>query len=102
MRFERVADRIFEYQGQAVGRAIVARPEGVLHLVELGFLRANRGQGLGRTAIEALLHEAHEQAQTFQVAARRDRAVGFYDRLGLPRTHEDELHVRFEVRVAPT
>lgn len=96
-RFERAEDRLFEYQGEAVGRAIVARPEGTLHLVELGFVEAARGRGLGRAAVEALVREAHDRGTTFQVTARRDRAVGFYDRLGLPRADEDELHVRFEL-----
>lgn len=100
-RYEAIEDRIVEHAGQAVGRAIVARPPETLHLIELGFLEGARGRGLGRAAVEALLREAREEARCFRVSARRDRAAGFYDRLGLPREDEDELHVRFAVLHEP-
>ena len=95
-RYEALDDRVIERDGRPIGRLVLSRPEGVLHVVDIGLVPEARGGGLGTLLLTALFAEADAQARAVRLSTRRDGAARrLYERLGMQLESEDELHARY-------
>ncbi|HWX53740.1 MAG TPA: GNAT family N-acetyltransferase [Verrucomicrobiae bacterium] len=83
---------------QPIGRILVERASGGLHLVDIALLAEHRGQGIGTMLLRRLTEESDRQrvpvrlqVQTTNVGARR-----LYERLGFRATGENQIYCEME------
>lgn len=79
----KVDDDLIRLGGEAVGRMIVLRGEGAIHLADISLLPERCGQGIGTTLIGRLQDEARDKACPLRLrAAPSGRAARLYLRTG--------------------
>ena len=90
---------VIERDGAPVGRLVVDRREGVIHLLDIALLPAQRGAGFGSALLRELQEEAVGRGSAIVLhVARTNPALRLYARLGFRVVHEDAVHVAMEWR----
>jgi len=93
-QFPAAGASIVELQGRPIGRIVVDRSGGFLHLVEITLSSAIRGRGAGTALLRSLMDEArtggHEMR--LKVAANNPDAQRLYLRLGFAPVERGETH----------
>lgn len=94
--FPQAAYAIVERGGQPVGRVVTDTGKDRLHLVDLAFLPAARGQGNGSAVLRALQAAAAARgvALTLSVSHANDGAARLYAGLGFATVASDQLQQR--------
>ncbi|MGO9793271.1 MAG: GNAT family N-acetyltransferase [Solirubrobacteraceae bacterium] len=89
--------------GEAAGALVTAHAAGVLHLVDLGLLRAFRGGGIGTVVLRHLLRSADLERVPVRASVYRTnpRAHALYRRLGFRDIAADQLMFTIERPPAP-
>ena len=88
---------VIEREGAPVGRLVVDRREGAIHLLDIALLPAQRSAGLGSALLRELQEEAAAQGSALTLhVARSNPAVRLYARLGFRVLHEDDVYVGME------
>jgi RimJ/RimL family protein N-acetyltransferase len=91
---------IIELDRLAIGRIVVDRPGGVIHIVDRAIVPSLRNQGLGTAIMKALMNEAAENALPVRlmVASSNDPSMRLYLRLGFVPIMTEPLHIEMEWR----
>jgi ribosomal protein S18 acetylase RimI-like enzyme len=90
---------VIERAGTPVGRLVVDRKEGVIHLLDIALLPAERGAGLGSALLRELQEEAVVRGSAIVLhVARTNPALRLYSRLGFRVLREEAVHVAMEWR----
>jgi ribosomal protein S18 acetylase RimI-like enzyme len=88
---------VIERAGTPVGRLVVDRSGGVIHVVDIAFLPDARGAGHGSELLRRLQEEAAAQGRAVMLrVARTNPALRLYSRLGFRVVHEGEIYVGLE------
>ncbi len=89
---------IVEADGDAVGRQVVARGAGAVHLVDIALLAHVRGQGIGSALLRKLQQEAADAGVpvVLHVALNNHPAEALYRRLGFKETGVSGMHRAME------
>ena len=101
-QFPQAAFDIIELDGAPIGRLVVDRPGGRLHLVDIAVLPEHRGQGLGGGILRALLDEAAAAGVPvrLEVSSENEPSLSLYLRLGFRETARNEMYLQMEWRAA--
>jgi len=93
-------DRVLTVDDAAVGRALVHRADGVLHLVDLALLPSHQRHGIGTAVLRGLLGDAASTGSAVRLSVRADNAGArrLYERLGFVALDETGLDVPMEAR----
>ena len=98
-QFPEAEDRLVVLGGTAVGRILVDRPPGSIHLVDVALMPAHRNAGIGTALLRALQREAAAAGRTLSLhVERHNRAAQLYVRLGFERIAEQDPYWRMEWR----
>lgn len=91
---------IVELDGQPIGRIVVDRPGGVLHIVDQAIMSALRNRGLGTAIMKALMDEAGETGipVRLKVASSNYPSMRLYLRLGFVPIKSEPLYIEMEWR----
>jgi ribosomal protein S18 acetylase RimI-like enzyme len=90
---------VIEREGVPVGRLVVDRREGVIHLLDIALLPAQRGAGLGSALLRELQEEAAVRGSAIVLhVVRTNPALHFYARLGFRVLREEAVYVGMEWR----
>jgi ribosomal protein S18 acetylase RimI-like enzyme len=90
---------VIECAGAPVGHLVVDRREGLIHLLDIALLPAQRGAGLGSALLRELQEEAVVRGSAIVLhVARTNPALRLYVRLGFRVLREEAVHVAMEWR----
>jgi ribosomal protein S18 acetylase RimI-like enzyme len=91
---------IVELEGRPIGRIVVDRPGGMVHIVDQAIVPELRGRGIGTAIMRALMDEARAANLPVQleVASETDPSAQLYLRLGFVPIEQVSLYVRMEWR----
>jgi ribosomal protein S18 acetylase RimI-like enzyme len=94
---------IIECNDEAVGRIVVDRPGGNIHIADQAIVPAMRNQGIGSAIMRALSDEAARTCipVRLKVASSNRPAMRLYLRLGFVPTASDAAYIDMEWRPAP-
>lgn len=103
-QFPQARFEIIELDGEPVGRIVVDRPAGSIHVVDLAVLPAFRGRGIGTGVLEALIDEARRCGipVRLNVASGNDPSLRLYLRLGFEVVDKTEMYLGMQWRDKPT
>lgn len=89
---------IIELAGEPIGRIVVDRPDGEIHLVDVAIVTEHRRHGLGDVLLRALMDEAAREGLPLrlEVAADNAPAIGLYRGLGFVETDRTPMYLRME------
>jgi ribosomal protein S18 acetylase RimI-like enzyme len=83
--------------GAPVGRTLVDRSGGDIHLVDIAILPEHRSAGIGTILMRELLDEAAMTGKAVRLQVwKPSRAVSFYERLGFRRAGDHQTHWALE------
>jgi len=83
--------------GTSVGRLIVSSKDKSIVLVDISLLSEYRNRGIGTELMQRLLREAETSRCSLSLqAARNNRAIQLYERLGFKLIGADEVYCRME------
>lgn len=90
---------VIERDGAPVGRLVVDRGAGVIHLLDIALLPAERGAGLGGALLRELQKEASARGSAILLhVVRTSPALRLYARLGFRVRREESVYVEMEWR----
>ena len=97
-RFPQAAFDIIELDGQPIGRIVVNRTGGFVHIVDQAIVPELRRRGLGTAVMRALMDEAAAGGipVRLKVADVNDPSLRLYLRLGFRRIDEAPLYMELE------
>ncbi len=99
MQFPEAEYQIIMRDGQAIGRLIVDRSEGVLLLMDIALLPESRGMGIGTALIRDLQAQAAEAGKPMRLHVEIfNRALRLYERLGFHPISESGIYYELEWR----
>ena len=85
--------------GKPMGRMVVNRTAGEIHLVDMALLTADQGKGIGTCLMRDLLAEATRTQKRIRLQVlKNNRATRFYERLGFRRFEEAGPYEQMEWR----
>ena len=80
-----------------IGRWLVSRGSGGMHLVDIGLLTAHRNRGLGTMLIQQLIDECRLQKTALDLQVLRGNpALRLYERLGFKETGSDPMYIQMQ------
>jgi ribosomal protein S18 acetylase RimI-like enzyme len=80
-----------------IGRRLVARGSGGMHLVDIALLASHRNRGLGTMLIQQLIDECRLQKQALDLQVLRGNpAQRLYERLGFKETASDPMYIQMQ------
>jgi ribosomal protein S18 acetylase RimI-like enzyme len=86
--------------GRRAGRLIVARTDGLIHVVDISLLPEFRGRGAGTHLLESLLGEAEQAGARVSIFVERfNPARRLYERLGFSELSDHGVYI--ELTCAP-
>jgi ribosomal protein S18 acetylase RimI-like enzyme len=99
-QFPRARFDIIELDGAPIGRIVVDRPGGAIHIIDQAIAPAWRNLGLGSTIMRALMQEASELGLPVRlmVFSGNDPSRRLYERLGFVPIREIPTHIEMEWR----
>ncbi|SEC29062.1 Ribosomal protein S18 acetylase RimI [Rhizobiales bacterium GAS188] len=91
---------IIELSGEPIGRIVVDRPGGMLHIVDQAIVPQWRNRGIGTAVMRALMDEANAAGLPVQleVSSANDPSLRLYQRLGFVPIETVALYMRLEWR----
>jgi RimJ/RimL family protein N-acetyltransferase len=91
---------IIELDGVPIGRIVVDRPPGMVHIVDQAVVPGMRNRGIGTAIMRALMDEAARAALPvrLKVASSNDPSMQLYLRLGFVPTETAPLYIEMEWR----
>jgi RimJ/RimL family protein N-acetyltransferase len=91
---------IIELDGTPIGRIVVDRPLGMVHIVDQAVIPAERNRGIGTAIMKALMDEAARAALPvrLKVASSNDPSMRLYLRLGFVPVETAPLYIEMEWR----
>jgi ribosomal protein S18 acetylase RimI-like enzyme len=97
-RFPAARFDIIELAGEPIGRIVVNRPGGLLHLVDHAIVPQRRNKGIGSAVMRALMEEAKAAGIPFRlkVASGNDPSMQLYLRLGFVLIDEVPAYIEME------
>jgi ribosomal protein S18 acetylase RimI-like enzyme len=85
--------------GRPVGRLYVERRPDEVHVIDIAFLPAYRGAGLGTQLLQSLLNEATAAGKAVRIYVEQfNRARRLYERLGFRQVAERGIYLLLEWR----
>jgi ribosomal protein S18 acetylase RimI-like enzyme len=98
--FPRARFDIIELDGEAIGRIVVDRPGGMIHIVDQAVTPGLRNRGIGSAIMRALMDEAAtcELPVRLKVASSNDPSMRLYLRLGFEPIETAPLYLEMEWR----
>ncbi|SDR22762.1 Ribosomal protein S18 acetylase RimI [Rhizobiales bacterium GAS113] len=95
---------IIELSGEPIGRIIVDRPGGMLHIVDQAIAPEWRNRGIGTAIMRALMDEAQTAGLPvrLEVSSANDPSLRLYQRLGFVPIETVALYMRLEWRALAT
>ena len=88
---------VIERDGAPVGRLVVDREEGVIHLLDIALVPAERGAGLGSALLRELQEEATARGSAIILqVVRTNPALRLYARMGFRVLREEAVYVGME------
>lgn len=85
--------------GKPVGRVVVDRSPGEIHVVDIVVSSANRNRGIGVTIMNRLIEEARQAQKPVTLhVLKNSRAIQFYKRLGFSKIGETQINDQMEWR----
>jgi ribosomal protein S18 acetylase RimI-like enzyme len=99
-QFPRARFDIVELDGAAIGRIVVDRPGGAIHIIDQAIVPAWRNLGLGSTIMRWLMQQAAQSGLPVRlhVFSGNDPSRRLYERLGFVPISETPTHVEMEWR----
>ena len=93
---------IIELDGAPIGRIVVDRPGGEVHIVDQAVTPAMRNRGVGTTIMQALMSEAADAGLPvrLKVASSNDPSMRLYLRLGFAPIESVPFYVEMEWRAS--
>jgi len=80
-----------------IGRRLVARGSGGMHLVDISLLASHRNRGLGTMLIQQLIDECRMQQTALDLQVLRGNlAQRLYERLGFKETASDPMYIQMQ------
>lgn len=91
---------IIELDGVPIGRIVVDRPPGMIHIVDQAVIPAERNRGIGTAIMQALMDEAGRMRLPvrLKVASSNDPSMRLYLRLGFVPIETVPLYIEMEWR----
>jgi ribosomal protein S18 acetylase RimI-like enzyme len=91
---------IIELAGRPIGRIVVDRPGGMLHIVDQAIVPEWRNRGIGTAIMRALMDEAGAAGLPvrLEVSSANDPSFRLYERLGFVPIETVPLYARLEWR----
>jgi ribosomal protein S18 acetylase RimI-like enzyme len=98
--FPRARFDIIELDGRAIGRIVVDRPGGMIHIVDQAVTPPLRNRGIGSAIMRALMDEAATAGLPvrLKVASSNDPSMRLYLRLGFEPIETTPLYLDMEWR----
>lgn len=83
--------------GRPIGRLLVAREPGHIHLVDIALLAGHRGAGIGGALLRGLLADGDARRVPVRLSVLRGNpALRLYERLGFAITGDSGMHFQME------
>ena len=93
------AHSVIEADQLPVGRMIVDRSPGEVHLIDISLMPEHRGRGIGTALLQGLQMEASSAGQGITLhVEKHNPALRLYERLGFVLTADLEIYQRMEWR----
>lgn len=91
---------IVELDGAPVGRIVVDRPGGLIHIIDQAIVPGLRGRGIGASIMASLMDEADRGGipVRLKVASDNDPSMRLYLRLGFAVIDRTEMYLEMEWR----
>ncbi|MBV9747638.1 MAG: GNAT family N-acetyltransferase, partial [Acetobacteraceae bacterium] len=92
-----------ELAGRPIGRIVVDRPGGLLHIIDQAIVPELRGRGIGTAIMRALMDEARAAniPVRLEVASENDPSMRLYQRLGFVPVEHMPMYIAMEWRGLP-
>ncbi len=89
--------QVITYADEPVGRLYLARPEGMLSVVDIALLPRHRGRGIGSALMAEILAESEARSVTVRLHVELNNpASQWYARLGFRETGVHGAYVRMD------
>ena len=93
---------VIEQHGQSIGRIYVNRKGSEIRLMDIALVPEKRGQGIGRTLVEALARVAREDAAEITLHVEPNNpAMKLYDRMGFTLIENRGVYLFLGLKPAP-
>lgn len=91
---------IIELDGAPIGRIVVNRPGGFVHIIDQAIVPDLRGRGVGASIMKSLMDEAAQSGipVRLKVASDNDPSMRLYLRLGFAVIDRTEMYLEMEWR----
>jgi ribosomal protein S18 acetylase RimI-like enzyme len=98
--FPRARFDLIELDGRPIGRIVVDRPDGMVHIVDQAIVPELRNKGIGTAIMRFLMDEARaaELPVRLEVASQNDPSMRLYLRLGFVPVASAALYIAMEWR----
>ena len=81
--YPNAVEQIIEWEGNAVGHWLIARPDGEIRMVDVALLPAQQGLGIGTHLLQGLQRTAHSEGLPIRLHVAYDNPARFwYERHG--------------------
>jgi len=88
---------VIEHRGAPIGRLYLDRGQEILNLVDIAFMPAWRGQGIGGQIMDQVLALADQERRvTVLFVERFNRALNLYRRLGFSDVRDHDIYLEME------